>query len=373
MEQPSSNYTLVAIPTDSWLGMGESFKTAMLLIIIGLITLFIILIILIIGFMPNQIFSSIQIPKNKNTDKPKCSDDIDEVNINIGTALFKEISQVSKGDLTENNAAIIQAIPIIESFNDIIEITGIDIKKNGKELNIKECGNNAIFTNGKCECKFPYFGPKCDNQILDPKYTAIGAPLDGQVNYIGYVLDVEKNINLSFPNTSDTCTFLCDNSPECVGVWYNEGKCVLLDSAPELIGMNPINSNISPTLFFKQGVEPKMIDRIYLTPSKDEIPLRWWTIQSSYYNTNVLMKQDSGSQAYNYDGRTEYSIINDGILTGIWSNVPLTSTQIKEFISTNKLPSNITSIFVDHPSDSHYNLNLSNVGFKKERLYVCYF
>lgn len=213
----------------------------------------------------------------------------------------------------------------VGGVNSLLSTKNIKLSINGSSLTNKyDCENqNAKWVNGKCQCNGKYFGPHCNQEIFDAKYTAIGIP-EEDVN--GTVIKSIPNImDLSFNENS--CTEICDRTENCNGVVFEDGYCNLLSG--DIIAPSPIyyHQDIQSTLYVKDTTKLKFTNNIYLGEYYFSFPTRYWLVEST--NHYIQLKPNEISKINFYP---RYIKINNSY-TGIYSRQPFKLEHANDMIT----------------------------------------
>jgi hypothetical protein len=216
--------------------------------------------------------------------------------------------------------------------------------------------NNAFQTTGKCVCAPPFWGPLGNRESYDIRYHAIGSVDSSIATYD--ILETEVTNRLSFPQTNlpgwesqTLCTPLCDGNTSCIGVIWNKdtptgasGICQLLtNDLTVLPGKNiPYSVNVDGNLFLKEGVNPRFIDRVFLY--NGVLRPRYWLRERNVLGTNPMVTVYQNQVTRMVFNPQRY--LNDGNLTGVYSNKEFTLTEAYDAI-VNQDP----SFYIHHPGE----------------------
>ena len=235
---------------------------------------------------------------------------------------------------------------------------------NGTEINNKkDCtkeGNN-IWNSKKniCQCDDNYFGPRCNIQPHNLKYSKVNLS-ESEVEYT--ILDTINDIDyLSFNidgSEVNTCTNYCDSIRECKGVKYENGECILLNSALKV--KSPITYNPYMGSFYIK-TDPILENKILLL--KTTIPKGYF-----YERDDILSLKINSVNEVNFLPKF---IINNSNLVGIWSTKPFDSKDFNNILSSNK--KNGGEIYIDRGSNKNsYSINFSSGFTLNRKHYVMY-
>lgn len=128
---------------------------------------------------------------------------------------------------------------------------------------------------GSCQCIYPFTGPTCDNELVDPAYQEVAAA--GSENYAIQPLYTTSTAHLTY-GEKPNCTDYCNTTDNCIGVVYNNNICTLVTGqvryqakAPKLHGPLYLKRN-SPVVLENQLV-------IYT----GQLPANYWTNPGNNY------------------------------------------------------------------------------------------
>lgn len=249
-----------------------------------------------------------------------------------------------------------------------------------------------------CICILPHFGPRCDRPAHDANYYGLGQIQErGDLTYTKE--HIASGTNLSFNNSGydpTSCTALCDQRDDCLGVEYDGTNCAVITSNLELRegGEIAYNPAIEPNIYlWRQGVRPVVKDRVF--GYSGDRPLRFWAARPppGLYTMNptdepasavpagvtrALQPPMLGAIPGTRDVAVFWSgvvvqlsfppesLVNDGGLFGVWS--------IKEFKPSDfaRLLGGGPNVYVDRgASTSDYQIVLPP-AFKGQTLYIMY-
>lgn len=352
----NSNYGDLRIHKDVYDRLQHYAKIITLTVFIAICFMFFMIIMFIIFYKP--------------TDKREFPDKVHERNIDPENP---QIIEENKEIITRDNGS---AIFDLQSIN-IIGAVGIKLDHNGLDLYPPNCGDNGVTSTSNtgidfCACIFPYYGAKCENQVHDPEYLAIGDPVIKENNGV----ELEDKMLLSYTTDDlnsrdvDTCTLKCDESETCKGVYYKDNKCTLFDDIPEFRGHVDIVNNTS-TFFIKKGNHPKIMDKVFIYPKGKTLPLKWWNIKNEYSNVKVFRESHIETEQ-KVNAQYKFNVINPGRMTGVWSNKEMSAVECEQFITTNEYPPNVKA-WKDSPHTDKYEVNLKDIGIFTDFYYVKYF
>lgn len=215
-----------------------------------------------------------------------------------------------------------------------------------------------------CQCQPPYWGDQCQREAYSKDFFAAGRPAAGDIqSNSANITSTFPMRNLSFPSggSSESCTSRCQADPACTGVYWRSnievtggvisdskgtvgGNCTLLTGN---ISINsgksiPFDPNVDSTLYLKDyDSRPAIPSSVFLI--RDNVPLRYWL-----YDRQVLSAAQEGgpSSLLQVQKGRQYqldfiptTVINNGNLTGVYSNVPL-STNIQTTLTEAVVPKN---------------------------------
>jgi len=144
------------------------------------------------------------------------------------------------------------------------------------------CESVTSYYDDKCICKTPFFGPKCNEERLNPNYYDAGKSSFTEtsipVNRLSY-----KYNSLFMQQNQKICTDLCDADTTCLGVKYSQGEtfgvkkadssCYLIKDLSNL-GNLEYDPDAQGNTFLKKKNFPFFPDTglAYV----DSLPMRYW-------------------------------------------------------------------------------------------------
>jgi len=226
--------------------------------------------------------------------------------------------------------------------------------------------------NGRCQCVNPFWGLTGNRETYNYKYNAIGIPDErklfrktngGETSIVGISESVTNR--LSFPlqsieketMTQTMCTDLCDKDPNCTGVLVNK----IIDNGEIMIDRNQLNEkadsytclllatninssdyiNFYPlqdsTLYMKKPEyyttsnlgRPSFPNNVFIYQNVQNLPYRFWTPQDRN-DITILRKNINNALPFIPTG-----CVNDGNLTGVFSNEAVSVNTARELIDNN--------------------------------------
>ena len=170
----------------------------------------------------------------------------------------------------------------------------------GTNLTKEKCllGNNRWNdNNNSCECTSGKYGPNCDSEFYDANYIAVGNinPNDIKSEVIGTYKTKYKsfknnnNKNSNNNNADDildeTCTNLCDDDFNCIGISYykNTKQCILYSNSINIANKNKLKYSINndSTLYTKSLDYLQFDNQIFLGESEFALAKRYWLFKNS--------------------------------------------------------------------------------------------
>lgn len=137
--------------------------------------------------------------------------------------------------------------------------------------------------NGHCQCKFPFYGPDCTQEQVDPNYRDSGS-ISGYRTQPLYTSRVD---NLSF-GTGVNCSSLCDRSVGCQGFTYDGSTCSLIQGKVVYggVGGSTDTSGSTTNLYLKRNVVPELESQIVVYSGT--LPPRYWNVSNSSAEYQIL-------------------------------------------------------------------------------------
>lgn len=159
--------------------------------------------------------------------------------------------------------------------------------------------DNTTWTDNKCICIPPFFGPSCTQERHDPNYYAMGViPYNStpDVNILENNL-ISNGKSFNENNNTHSCSDLCNKHPQCDAFIYSHpNRCTLLNGSiilppSETISYHP---DIDSTLYMKHPSNLSFSHRIFLSTS-GQLPKRYWlqtstpTFAQVPFNTTIQL------------------------------------------------------------------------------------
>jgi hypothetical protein len=162
--------------------------------------------------------------------------------------------------------------PINKKYGSRKSLTSLD--HTNLPQNVCNSINNATWTNNKCQCKPHYYGDRCQHEVYDDKYFAVGH-LQDDANY-----KVIKHSKVDYKSFHDnSCSKLCDNTPYCTGFIYENKSCKLISGNVNVKSIDSITNSIGgeATLYLNNIHNLKFNDYVFL--GKNHHSLKYWTAE----------------------------------------------------------------------------------------------
>lgn len=138
--------------------------------------------------------------------------------------------------------------------------------------------SNRTWKDCSCHCLEPYTGSKCQHELHDPSYSAIGQITSDVVVTTPLHSTAVDRLSIASSDNQIVCTALCDRYDECIGVTYDENKkCTLLQNRVEVKpGKNIVRVvDRMSNLFLKVPAQSlTFIDRAFVYAGK--LPNDFW-------------------------------------------------------------------------------------------------
>jgi len=200
---------------------------------------------------------------------------------------------------------------------------------------------------GVCTCLVPFWGANGFRETYSDKYIAIGNPEPDDITTTIISTNIVDRLSFPFsgksPSSQIECTILCDGMTDCTGVIWTPppppdlgiseriGICTLLQGDVFVNqGQNiPFSTLVDSTLYMKGDRRPKFTDRVFIYV--DELPLRYWL---QFRVTTPGMEMLTAEEEFVYSLQFfPLQVINDGLLTGVYSTVPMNIADVRTIIA----------------------------------------
>lgn len=139
--------------------------------------------------------------------------------------------------------------------------------------NLCLAAQNTDWTDGKCKCKAPFFGDKCERERHNEQYFSVGNIVVPESNMIVS--------NKSFGE--DSCSNYCDKTPKCHGFTYQNSQCnLLLDDIiiPEDTSIS-YSKEVDANLYLKSSDNLHFVNKVFLGEYIWTIPPRYWLVKDT--------------------------------------------------------------------------------------------
>lgn len=208
------------------------------------------------------------------------------------------------------------------------------------------------WTEGKCDCRVPFFGIRCDRETYLETFQSIGTitdPLEDLANPTSAILPTDR-LSFPFQEGDTTCTGQCMSDENCLGVYWNPnpsssltGECVLIYPNEELVEelreKVVVNPSIDSTTELPVPYSPSVDSNLYLRRVVNggdlsftqrvftytgSLIVRYWNITSRYQDSQLSLVTCRRGVVNSFDFIPEQNI-NDGLLYGVFTQGTLTT------------------------------------------------
>lgn len=202
----------------------------------------------------------------------------------------------------------------------------------------------------QCVCNIPFWGPSCSRESYSSTYTATGVQGSGvsSIDRLSGSINVGR---LSFTDSNSTsCTQLCDDNPECIGVLWQSGsgggsgRCSLFKRYT--VSLAPgINwyPDVESTIYLKGSNAISYTDRVFIF--QGDTLSRYWLRENVVSDSRT----QGSSQLTAHNGK-KYQLqffpsrrINDGGLIGVYSSRDFSESEFPSLVEGG----NTDTVFVD--------------------------
>lgn len=157
---------------------------------------------------------------------------------------------------------------------------------------------HTIWTEDKCECQPPFFGPTCSQERHDKRYFSVGIPNETTLQMTVLTDDMTAGKSFSTDTIHGSCSDQCNQTPDCIGFIYRRysdsaGMCTLLgDNVVVPTGATiPYSPDTESTLYMRSSDNLHFEDRIFLGEFVRLLPPRFWIVNETPHYVQLVPGQ----------------------------------------------------------------------------------
>ena len=186
---------------------------------------------------------------------------------------------------------------------------------------------NTKWTGDHCACLPPFFGPTCSLERHDKDYFAVGIPNESTLGINIIRETTTKNKSFS-PDNEETCSHICNETPDCIGFLYRNGYCGILGDNVVIPANEGISysENTDSTLYLKSSEQLHFTDRVFLGQYSYSFPPRYWLVKETPYFKQLKANNIATLQFF-----PEHIII-DYNLTGLYCTFPFEFEDVEQIL-----------------------------------------
>lgn len=224
-----------------------------------------------------------------------------------------------------------------------------------------------IATGASCTCTSPYWSGNCLRESYKPQYIPAGVAGPEAIT-----LDIISNQSvdrLSYPKESGTsCTDLCDDDPNCRGVYWqapdrpnlDPGNCTLFRRVKFNPGYRPnFDPNVDANLYVKEPLSAFEFSD-FVVVYRQPLPRRWWINP----RRNVLLARQGQVYAISFYPEAAHQGGDQSTLTGVYSIEQFSASQFQSLVAQGPTE----TVYIAKPGET---LNVP-VAWTSETIYVMY-